>query len=408
MTADPRTAWAEQLSVPAGADPEAALAAFLRSLPGYDFLPPPERAAAVNALAAAAVPVGKDGTTERLLREEVDGFAARFWALDPADRRTEWAELVRRGAPAARLRALEPGLDVNPGPLADPAAGELAALVRELFLLPPRDRAIRRNTWLAARAGEADRWRAAFATVLAAAPALAALDGQLGLAFRPDSDLAALAGASAESEAGSGRPVSAGVADFRVRMRDYEEATAARRERAARRDRVYEEAAAARREKAARANPGIPGWLRITCGTLSIWMVVAGFRATITNRREPALPSRPPTPSYIDSPTAPSAAPSLLFRVFSVAEVANFERYERDRRGSPPADYATWVSAGRPVGLSNLQRFQTGFMYDRGQILQFQEYDRTKRGPAPTFYENWVKVGKPTEPGSYSLPPMTR
>ena len=101
MTADPRARWAEYLSAPVDAAPEVALAAFLRALPGDDFLPSPERAAAVNALAGASVPVGRDSAVERMLREEVETFAVRFWTLEPAARLTAWSDLVRRSAAAA-------------------------------------------------------------------------------------------------------------------------------------------------------------------------------------------------------------------------------------------------------------------------------------------------------------------
>ncbi|MBN9123091.1 MAG: hypothetical protein J0I06_28785, partial [Planctomycetes bacterium] len=154
--------------------------------PGDDFLPPVERVAAVNSLAGAGAPVRRDADVERLLRDEVEALAARFWALAPGDRLLAWADLSRRGAAPVRLRELEPGLDVAAPAPADPAAEELAALVRELFVLLPRARAVRRNAWLLERAAEAEKWRAAHAVLRRDAPALAALEPGLWAALDPD------------------------------------------------------------------------------------------------------------------------------------------------------------------------------------------------------------------------------
>jgi hypothetical protein len=150
-----RTRAAEVLRVPTGAPPADAAAAFLAALPAAGFVPDAEAVAAVNVLAGTAAPVEDDAAPGLSVRDAVDGFARRFWSLDPAARTAEWTALRLWAAshPAAsRLLDLEPGLSVTADPLPDPIAEEVAAVFRELFVLPPRERAVRRNEWLLANA----------------------------------------------------------------------------------------------------------------------------------------------------------------------------------------------------------------------------------------------------------------
>lgn len=131
-------------------------AAFFRALEGAGFAPPEALAVAVNDLTGAALPVTPDGVADAGARRraEVEAFAAAFWTLPPAERRARLADLSAGRADAAaarRLRQLAPGLDVPAAGHPDPAAAEVAALVRELFVLPPRERAVRRARWLVAQ-----------------------------------------------------------------------------------------------------------------------------------------------------------------------------------------------------------------------------------------------------------------
>ncbi|HEX4608193.1 MAG TPA: hypothetical protein VH092_08300 [Urbifossiella sp.] len=89
---------------------------------------------------------------------EVEAFAVAFWSLAPAGRRQRYETLweTRYGPAAARLAELEPGLDMVPVPQPDPVGEEVEQLIRDLFVLHPRDRTACRATWAAAAAAEAE------------------------------------------------------------------------------------------------------------------------------------------------------------------------------------------------------------------------------------------------------------
>lgn len=357
MTADPRARWAELLSTRADAGPDAALSAFLRALPGDDFLPPPERAAAVNALGGASVPVGKDHDAEQLLRDEVAAFAKNYWALPPTERLTAWSDLSRRATDertAGRLLALEPGLEVWADPLADPGAEELAALVRELFVLPPRARSIRRNEWLAARASDGDLWpqvRAAFAELCRVAPDRAALDPQLGVALGAPFDRAALhAGHTAETNTHSRATDVAKRAALVGKMRDYKQRVALRK---------------------AEAEPSGSLVTRVNLWVVLVVPFVVFIGCLATQHRGYGGRPRPPEP--------PSYKPSPSF--------------------SPTPDVPL-----PPMPLGPPPVFRQSFTFTRAQIIEYQDYHRNPIGSKPVLFDIWVVVGKPTEPGTYRLP----
>jgi hypothetical protein len=393
MTADPRATWADQLSVPADTGPDAVIAAFLRALPGDDFLPAPERAAAVNALAGASVPVGKDHSVKQLLSEETESFAARFWQLEPAERLTAWSDLVRRGAPAVRLRELEPGLDVAAPALVDPDAEELAALMRALFIMPPRGRAIRRNTWLAERTADADRWRAALASVARDAPGLAALDTQLRAALDANFNFAALIAAATTLPT---RP------------------------------------APARSEKqnggSQTAPPHAPKsgrWgVSYTAVVIGLIVLVNLFRVVSRITDSGTTPTTRSSESSSVLWKAPPPAVPPVVREFTLEEVAEFQQYERDRDAGrvtkQPLNYAAWRLAGRPAGRVAITKHPEDrpvggvaitkppeggrlVTFNPSEIVAFRTYLASKSGPPPPRFDEWVKVGKPAFVGTFVL-----
>ena len=119
-------------------------AAFLRALPRWGFAPP-------AADASAILPDDPAGC----FAARVDEFAAGFWLLTPDAREVGWGALSAAavGPAAARLADLRPGLGVVPVLPRDPDAAAVAALVRELFALPPRARAARRRPGASRTAG---------------------------------------------------------------------------------------------------------------------------------------------------------------------------------------------------------------------------------------------------------------
>ncbi len=154
MSVDARSRAAEVLSVPVDTTAGAATRAFLAGLPTTDFVPSGESVAALNTLVGLAVPTDGDNAS-LTLREEVEEFARRYWSLAPEDRLAAWLALNARSpddSTATRLLTLEAGLKLPGTPFPDSAAERIVAIARELYVLPPRERAIRRNEWLLANA----------------------------------------------------------------------------------------------------------------------------------------------------------------------------------------------------------------------------------------------------------------
>jgi hypothetical protein len=177
MTFGVRSRAADALNVAPEATAAEACAAFLTSLPSAGFLPSQQAVAAVNALAGLNLPVDADASPT--VREEVAEFIAQYWTLKPSERLATWMALTSRrpdDATAERLLELQSGLELSAAPVADPQQEELLSLARELYLLPPRECAIRRNEWLLANADNHRRLIGVATAVRDAFPAAAALD----------------------------------------------------------------------------------------------------------------------------------------------------------------------------------------------------------------------------------------
>jgi hypothetical protein len=390
VTANPRARWAEVLNAPADAGPDAAVSAFLRALPADGFLPPAEKAAAVNALAGTGLPVGKDYDADELLREEVRAFAVGFWALPPAERLTAWADLSRRVTgerTAAALLALEPGLDVAADPLPDPGAEELAALARELFVMPPRERAIRRNEWLATRASDGALWPqvlAAFAELRRLAPARAALDPQLGTALAATFDRAALhAGHTTTTRPESEATAAADRARVAMKMRDYKERVAARNGET----RTLDERDRANAKR-------VYFW-----GIAITFVVVLSMCVSSSCGKRSTPATRFDIPKNINSPPRTTFTPE---------QVTEFRHYEDDfARGASvptPANYHDWVRAGRPAGVSRFAPRTDRITFSDSEITDCLSYDRNPKGTPPAKFSDWVRLGRPTTAGAYLSP----
>lgn len=377
MTTDPRGRWAELLRAPADATAGTASSALLRLLPGDEFLPPAGEVAAVNALAGTAAPVGRDPDVEQLLRDEVESFAGNFWALAPADRRPAWAELSRRDADAVRLRELEPGLDVSAPLLADPAADELAALVRELFVLPPRERAIRRNMWLLEHAPDVEKWRAARAVVLRDAPALAALDPDLGAALDPGFHCAF----AFFVEGATAAPIAVAATTARVTP-----------------SRGQETGVLPLPVKGSKGGFTM-GWVVVFGLFMAVKLLLSFGRSDTTTGSQ----SVPRLPNYSAPTPDPSRPGTPAPRTFTGADVIAFEQYERafdaGKRGDPPPGYAAWRLADRPRGASPTGAGENSVFLGPVALDDFRAYERSRSGPPPKYYADWVLAGRPRSPG---------
>ncbi len=193
-----RPAWEAEwaaglLGVPPGANPSEARAAFLRRLPEVDFVPPPAWRRALGILDGCPAHGPDDPSfyfhemlaAEDRLRAEVDTFAGRFWALDPAERRRTWNGLSARcsafPALGSWLERLEPALPVKPVfpvPM-DPQVSELLRRTQELYVLRPGEAAREHREYLRQMRRDRGSWRNAVQTLRRVYPDFAALAGPL-------------------------------------------------------------------------------------------------------------------------------------------------------------------------------------------------------------------------------------
>jgi hypothetical protein len=178
--------WAARtLGLPEGIDEATARASLLRELSTDGFVPPLGRQIAWTALRdpQEKQPDAAHRAAEIRLRAEIDDFAAEFFNLVPAERSRQWQALATRaaGTPplAARLAALERGLNVVPPSESDPKVYRLSAAVASLFVLAPLARSAQRQAVLDGMKGDMPAWEAAARVLSKNAPAVAALDPPL-------------------------------------------------------------------------------------------------------------------------------------------------------------------------------------------------------------------------------------
>jgi hypothetical protein len=184
------TAWARRtLSLPEHGSRIEERKLLFRHLAQENFIPSPDWQEALNLLfrRGPAHPPAAHGlwTEEARLRDEVNAFAAGFFAMEPVTRRARWQALEAECRPfpplAARLRALEPGLGAESACGSDrsPQVNDLARQVTELFVLRPAERTNRRQELFHQLRANAQEWTPAAKGLQKRYPALAALEPQL-------------------------------------------------------------------------------------------------------------------------------------------------------------------------------------------------------------------------------------
>jgi len=190
------TAWAaREIGLPIMGAPAEVRTAFLRELERDGPVPPPHRQQAWQVLLAssgslAPCPPAALVAAEARLRAEIDDFAGSLFATPVKARRQRWRELSGACAfsppLAARLAALEPGLDLDLGlaTLGDPRTAQLASHVAGLFVLAPAARAAQRQAVLRAMEADIAAWEETAQQLVAASPALAALEPALLTSIR--------------------------------------------------------------------------------------------------------------------------------------------------------------------------------------------------------------------------------
>lgn len=157
---DPEPPWrrpwaAHKLGVAAEASPEAVRAAFLTRLSESKFTPPAAIGLAFEILSGRRAwnderPAEEQAAlteVEPQLRAAVEEFAAKYWAVPPVARHQHWQALWERCSwwppLRERLEALKTGLEVESSLEDLPGVVELAAYIRELYVLLPSARAVR-------------------------------------------------------------------------------------------------------------------------------------------------------------------------------------------------------------------------------------------------------------------------
>lgn len=122
---------------------------------------------------------------EEALRVEIDHFAESYFELSPADRRRQWQKLAERCAPwpplATRLEDLQSALDLDPRPPARASALELelVRVLKQIYVMPRPQRAMRRQFFLARCREASEPWQKAAEQLKRQCPAAAVLEPAL-------------------------------------------------------------------------------------------------------------------------------------------------------------------------------------------------------------------------------------
>jgi hypothetical protein len=333
VNAQARERAAGVLGLPPDARAADAAGAFLAALPRAEFVPGGDAVAALNVLARVSAPRDADGETEPglTLADEVEDFARRFWSLAPAERLAEWVALGERApdeAVTARLLALQPGLEVATHVLSDPDSEEVAVFARELFLLQPRGRAVRRNEWLLANAARHEELSRAADRIRKLRPDVVALDPHLFARLSAQFDAAAFASAANAEPLGGAQLVE-------IRLAEPSS--------------VEKRVAEAAKAPVQSAIGWGGSWIFIV-GLIMLVRMCAAVTRPDSDRPNPSV--RPPewkypapNPSFEQHPKQ-----TVPFRVmrFTPSQVQSFEEFDSRQKGIAPAWYAEWVVAGRP------------------------------------------------------------
>jgi hypothetical protein len=387
MSMDARSRAAEVLSVPVGTNAEDAIRAFLAGLPTTDFVPSSESVAALNTLVGLAVPTDADNAS-LTIREEVEEFARRYWSLAPEDRLAAWLTLNARSpddSTATRLLTLETGLKLPGTPFPDSAAERIVAIARELYILPPRERAIRRNEWLLANAAIHKESIAIAATIQKNQSAFAVLDPVLFARLSSQFDARVFANAATASP-------------LPERAHSPSEPI------------VYHSPT----PRLATPTPPITQNSGVSGKSLLyiIAVVLAGARVLSMSLSSSSSDPKPlSVPSYLpdnrySEPNVSQKLPRPSNYYFTPAQVKECQEYEtRGMKDPVPLHYPAWALAGRPRAYENtyekqpkgsgLSQPQQSGSFSPENIRRFREYARNPNGTAPQGFLEWDEAGRP-------------
>lgn len=323
---------AAALDVDANASSGEAHAAFLKRLAADGFAPPEEAVWAVNALAGTRLPLSEGGRAEAAANEAeiVDRFAREYWSIQPGSRRERWNELAWQLTDAeakARMAELEAGLPFDTGPHENPLVETVAAAIRDLYVLPPREFIVRRTDWLIANRNDIVDLRDASKRLRAERHEFNRLVPSLAVELARTPPL------------GSVPPIDRVFAE-------------AEQEDHARREVAQAEAEVRRRERAAAAT-STSSDTGSGCGGVPIYLIIGislfAIRACASGNRSESTPS----PAIRWQQNQDLLIPPLKTKAnFTDAEIEAFNEYERDKPFIPrletPPRYSQWILAGRP------------------------------------------------------------
>jgi hypothetical protein len=333
------------LELPDSATAAEAGCAFLRLLERAEFVPSSLQVQALNALCRISVPVD-ESEARKHEAAEVSAFAAEYWSLPPRVRRARWESLCVWCVSHSRLRELEAGLDVEVTQLENADANELAVLFRELFVLPRRERAIRRTQWLAEEAASALRWREAVTRVTHTASVLLTLDHTLANCLKPEFELA-LFDTTVKSAATQKRK-SASLQGYEQAESDLQLYTSSQPSRAGR----------PRQYSNMQSSTGSNNEVGITFVVLVALLISTLSFFARCNQTQPPVTNKdyyPPKTNTVMPAATPSGNKSerdVEDQTLSIMRWQMYINYEQEvirmPQMQPPYGYDIWVRAGRP------------------------------------------------------------
>ncbi|QJW95807.1 hypothetical protein FTUN_3361 [Frigoriglobus tundricola] len=254
--------------------------------------------------------------------------------------------------------------------LADPAAEALVGLVRTLFVLPARARAVRRNTWLREQAAHVEKWRAALAVVQRAAPALVALEPRLRAALAPDFALAAFVAGASAAPVRAPQPIQAVAHGDRSRPRAVQ--------------------------------PGSSGggWIG-GAAVFGLFVIIKLLVSLGSSSRTPSYSPVPPKTQYPVPDGGRSSAQNAadLRKQFEESQKAldAIKKRHNETNKLPAGRSSSVPGANLPV------EDRPSYSFDRGLIEMCRDYEEGKTRIKPWLYGRWEAAGKPTVPGAYPL-----
>lgn len=310
---------AATLDVPPDADEAAVRSAFLKKLAADGFVPPEGCAAAANRLTRMKLPLSAEAKREAagFERADLNLFVEQFWRMAPEQRTRTWERLdLHCSDPDVRrtIARLKTGIGVPVTRHEDWALDKLAQFVRENFLLPPREQAVRRLEWLGEQTfgpplvARAKRLRRDD-------PATTALDPALMQDLMAP-ELSRL-------------PVPALDAEALQKIAIKEQRKAERAERQA----------------ASQQSSGGGGWFNFSWHWYLVFALISAFARGLTRDSSRTTPNYTPPPQPVTVPWNPNV---LTSDKFTAEQVREFKAFNVSSGRRPPHRYFEWVEYGKP------------------------------------------------------------